>query len=246
MESVSLVSPALTGRFFTTLPPGKPHWDTAWVKWMPKTLHQLLGAHSTGGQRQFSGNFEQTMLGHQRRETSLSLREGILQTVILELILTKFLIWKVFVFPKTNNCLYIFQKMACCYSPIKENNNNQDISRHGPGLLSASSAHPPVGPQSQKCQGFYIALLSCRNPQGLDLLEFFRIDRGSPTLRPSHKLSSQDRGPHPRVLPGPHALLVRPWSTWGQPLPNHLPGSQRHSGTVCWERTGWLDCINDG
>ena len=145
------------------------------------------------------------MLGHQRRETSLSLKEGILQTVILELIITKLLIWKVFVkqtnkqktFLKQIIVFIFFKKMACCYSPIKENNNNnQDIPRHGPGLLSLSSAHPPVGPRSQKCQGFYIAPLSWSNLQGLALLEFFRIDQGSSTFRPSHKLSRQDRGPH--------------------------------------------------
>ena len=173
------------------------------------------------------------MLGHQKRETSLSLREGILQTVILELILTKLLIWKVFVKQTNIKTLLkqiivfiFFKKMACCYSPIKENNNNkQDIPRHGPGLLSASSAHPPVGPQSQKCQGFYVAPLSWSNLQGLDLLEFFRIDQGSPTLRPSHKLSRQDRGSHPHILPGPHALPMRPRSTGGQPPPKHQPGS---------------------
>lgn len=94
--------------------------------------------------------------------------------------------------------VFIFlKKMACCYSQIKENNdNNQDIPRHGPGLLSSSSAHPPVGPRSQKCQAFYIAPLSWSNLQGLALLEFFRIDQGSSTFRPSHRLSRQDRGPH--------------------------------------------------
>ena len=53
IKSASLVSPALSGRFFTTLPPGKPHWDTAWVKWMRKTLYQLLGAHSAGDRDSF-------------------------------------------------------------------------------------------------------------------------------------------------------------------------------------------------
>ena len=201
------------------------HWDTALELNRCLRLYTSPQGLTAWGRQTVLWHFwVESARGAQRKGTSLTLREGFLETVILELnamlhTLEDFVKQKNKKDYKTKNCLYIFQKFACCYSLIKMIITIIAITKPRPDLAwdYFLPSRSPLPLALQHTVLFtYLQFPSTRNAKRFDMLlhcpeatfgvklcwNSSELTKPSPHPQPhqSHNLPRQSRQLHPRAL----------------------------------------------